>query len=369
MCKKYVWLLLSPFLWVACQRVDLPPDIPGEPVFTTQFTLDNTGHEINAGVEDYYLFSRYESGSAGVLVMSGSLAPSDCPQGNCPGSLTFEFRNNQTGAQVSPDTLFSSGVKPYWGSLTTTSDTIWRLTFSTPDTLYYQSFQWSVDNGALQTGKSITRDFTDQNLHKISLRAIRNGAIRSTVIRHILPQDTMGFFPSVGITVSDSSGGSPYTLFANTFGSLVSSYKWNTGDSTQSIEVHQSADVYAVRVANPQGDTAFAQVAALEPLMEKTADFSYQVEKITQTLSDSLQLGSVNIRWVDENNAVWESRLNTQPGSSYFQIESAEPYDLNENGQKTYKMEVAFSCRLYSVVEPLLYKVLTGTAVIAVAYP
>lgn len=369
MCKKYIWLLLGPFLWGACQRVELPPNLPGDPVFTTQFTLEGAGFEINAGVEDSYLFTRYENGSANVLVMSGSFAPSNCPLGNCPGSLRFEFRNNQTGTIVNPEALFSNGAKSYWGSLTATTDTIWRLTFSTPDTMYYQSFQWSVDNGSLQTGKSITRDFNDQNLHKISLRAMRNGAIRSTVVRQVMPQDTTGLLPSVGITVSDSSGGSPYTLIANTFGSPVSSYRWNTGDSTQNIDVHQADAVYAVRVRSPLGDTAFAQVAALEPLMEKTADFSYSIQKIPQTTQDSLQFGTVNIRWVDENNSVWESRLNAQPGSSYFQIESAEPYELNENSQKTYKMQVSFSCRLYSVLEPMLYKVITGTAVIGVAYP
>jgi len=84
---------------------------------------------------------------------------------------------------------------------------------------------------------------------------------------------------------------------------------------------------------------------------------------------DTLQPGSVTIRWVDENGVVWESQRGQQMPDAYFQILSSEPYELNENGQKTRKMNVSFSCLLFNPDNPSVGRPISGTAVTAVAYP
>ncbi len=369
MQKKYSWLFLFVLLWSACSKEPIPPDIPGEPVFTAQFQFDAEQQTLSAGVDSLYLFTAYRNAPGALLVLSGAFAPVDCPDGDCPGSLTFELRNDRTGTTVSPDTVFAVGSRAYFNAAPQATDSIVRITFATPDTLEYQLFQWQIDNGSPFTGKSVTREFPDNAPHAVTLRGFRNGALKSVVTRTIAPNSMQPVYPAVGITVFDSSATGPYLLIANTFGIPVVSFDWNTGDTTQQIEASQLNASYGVTTQNLAGDTAFAQIT-LSPIMSpgKTADFNFSVQNITSQ-PDTLQPGSVTIRWVDENGAVWESQRGQQTPAAYFQILSSEPYEWNENGQKTRKMNVSFSCMLFNSDNPLVSRPVTGTAVIAVAYP
>ncbi len=370
MQKKYSWLFLFVLLlWSACSKEPIPPDIPGEPVFTAQFQFDAGEQALSAGQDSLYLFTTYRSAPGAILVLSGAFAPVDCPDGDCPGSLTFELRNDRTGSAVVPDTLFELGSRAYFNAAPQASDSIIRITFTTPDTLEYQTFQWVIDNGSPFTGKSITKEFPDNAPHEVTLRAFRSGALKSVVTRTIVPNSLQTIYPAVGIAVIDSLPTGAYLLIANTFDSPVVSFNWNTGDTIQEIIANQANASYAVTARNLAGDAAFAQIT-LSPLMSpgKTADFNFSVQNITSQ-PDTLQLRSVVIRWVDENGVVWESQLAEQAPGAYFQILSTEPYELNENGQKTWKMNVSFSCMLYNSDNPSEARPITGTAVIAVAYP
>lgn len=369
MQKKYNWLFLFVFLWSACSKEPIPPDIPGEPVFTAQFLFNAEEQALSAGQDSLYLFTTYRSAPDAVLVLSGAFAPVDCPEGNCPGSLTFEFRNNRTGTTIAPDTLFEPGNRSYFNAAPQPSDSIIRITFTTPDTLEYQTFQWQIDSSAPFAGKSLTREFPDNAPHDVTLRAFQGGALKSVVTRTIVPNNPQLLYPAVGIIAVDSSITGSYLLIANTFGSPVVSFEWNTGDTIQQIEADQVNASYSVTVQNLAGETAFAQII-ISPQMSpgKTADFTFSVQNITSQ-PDTLQLRSVVIRWVDENGGVWESQLGEQTPGANFQIISSEPYELNENGQKTWKMNVSYSCMLYNSDNPSVARPISGTAVIAVAYP
>jgi hypothetical protein len=369
MFKKYIWLLLSPLFWTACHTGDFPPDMPDEPVFTTQFTLDAATHALQAGVENKYLYTSFKTLSPEMLVLSGAFAEAGCAAATCPGSLSFEFRNDHFGADVMPDTLLAPGMRSYFLQQSASSDIIRRVTFFTPDTLDFQTFQWKIDNGDPQSGNSIVRDFDTDTAHVVQLRASRNGAIKSLVSRSIRPDTVSGdVLPKVGITVSDSMQGGGYLLSANTFGVPVSSYYWNTLETTPQIIALITDNNYSLRVTNPAGDTAFAQIFKIDPAVHHTANFSFQVQNIIPPV-DTVQLKSVNIRWVAEDGGVWESQRAGQSTDAYFQILSAEPYDPNENGQKTYKISIAFRCQVYNILNTSLHQTLEGTAVIAVAYP
>ena len=370
MFKKYSGLLLLCLvLWSACRTGELPPDMPDEPVFTAGFSVNGEAHSLAAGVEDVYLFTRFEEDDANVLVLSGTFAQSDCPQGNCAGSLTFEFRNDRTGSEVLIDTLLRAGTLEYYYDQPAVTDEVFRYRFFSPDSADYPLLQWKIDNAPIVIGTSIVREFAQDTVHTVQLFAFRNGALKSKVGYSIDSDTTSNNFPTVGITVLDSmNGGAPYSLIAETHGSPVSSFEWNTGAATQQITAFIPQEIYAVHVESPAGDTAYAGLFGIDPVIRKTADFGYTVQHIVSS-PDTLYLNRINIRWVDEDGRTWESRLGVQTPDATFQILSSTPYDLNENGVKTRKMEVSFSCRLYNDLEPLLSRVVEGTAVIAVGYP
>lgn len=372
MLKKYSHLLLFVLLWSACSKESFPPDGAEEPVFVAQFQIAQDAYSLSAGKDSLYLFTKhqYDPDTANVVICSGAFAAVDCPGAYCPGSLTFEFRNTIEGAEVFFDTAFAVGPRPYLYVGTPIGDTLKRIRFFTSDTLDYVSFQWLIDGGSPVTGRSITKEYTDNNPHQVTLRALRNGAIGSIVSRTIVPDILNETYPAVNITVTDSVQAGSYVLIANTLGTAVESFAWNTGDSTQQIEVSQLDANYAVTVKNTAGDTAYAVIAAVNAItpIVSSANFEFTVENVLPP-SDPLQLGSVLIRWVDENNTVWESRRGAQPASSFFQILSSENYELNENGQKTRKMEVAFSCIMFNINNLSESRPISGTAVIAVAHP
>ena len=370
MLKKYNWLLAGFLFWSACRSGGFPPDEPAEPVFTTQFTVAGEVNLLEAGVEEIYLFTRFEKDDANVLVLSGTFAPTDCPSGNCPGSLSFEFRNDRTGAEVFIDTLLGIGNKTYYFDQPVTGNEVFRYKFFSPDSADYSLLQWRIDNDTPVTTKTLVREFVQDTEHQVRLWAFRNGALKS-VVAHTVNSDTISnVFPKVNINIQvDSMGGSiAYLLTADTQGSPVSSFQWSNGANTQQIAVSETQEIYAVHVESPAGDTAYAGIFTIDPTINKTADFGYTVEHIVSN-PDTLYLNRINIRWIAENGSVWESRMGTQTPDAYFHVLSSEPYDPNENGQKTRKMEVSYSCRLYNVLEPMLSRTMVGTGVIAVAYP
>lgn len=366
---KYIWLFLLLFFWANCSKGP-DVDIPGEPVFTASFDFNSTGHLIQAGVEDVYLFTSHQWDSQNLRVFKGTFTDADCPAGNCPGSLTFEFRNLQQGETVSPDSLFFPGERSFFLEPQTVTGPVYRMTFSTPDTLVYHSFQWRIDHqGNLEAGKSITRDFQDNTDHIIELYAYRAGALKSVASRTISTDTSLqtGFLRA-GIAVSDGDSLSDYTLTAQTAGSPVLSYAWNTGETTEQIMPDNPNDIYRVKFTGISGDTAFAWINGVIPglIDYGTAEFSYKVETI---LPDVLQPGRVSIRWVDENGISWESEKGEQPDNASFIILDSEPYENNENGENTRKMTVSFSCLLFNADNPAESRQMNGTTVLAVAYP
>lgn len=93
---KHIWLFLPAALclWLAaCTSVEPPPTGGSQdPVFSADYFTDSSSMVLKAGENGIYLFTRVDIEDS-VLLMSGTFSAADCPEGNCPGSLKFEFRN------------------------------------------------------------------------------------------------------------------------------------------------------------------------------------------------------------------------------------------------------------------------------------
>jgi len=86
----------------------------------------------------------------------------------------------------------------------------------------------------------------------------------------------------------------------------------------------------------------------------------------THNDSTGLQLGTVALEWTDANGQLWRSRQGSQTGS-VFEVIEAQPYELNEQGQNTWQLQVNYVCRLYNDSGADL--VFSGKGRLAVAYP
>ncbi|HMQ49144.1 MAG TPA: PKD domain-containing protein [Saprospiraceae bacterium] len=98
-------------------------------------------------------------------------------------------------------------------------------------------------------------------------------------------------------------------------------------------------------------------------------DFDYSVELDSMPLPSSPTKGTVWVEWEDETGKSYNTAYGPQNGTSqFFEIIAVEDFENNENNQKTRKISIRFDCQLYDM-EGAFFKTISGSGVIAVAYP
>lgn len=357
--KNTISLIAVVLWWGACKKAELPPTFFEDPVFMVEYSLDTTGQPITAGVDDVYLFTDFEEGD--FVVCSGSFAKTDCPNADCPGSLTFRFRSPMTDV-FSPDTVFRTGSFFFDGT-GSAADTIYLTTFSVVPGSGYDSFSWDIDSAFAGTGASLVQVFQENVPKVVRLTAQKQSGLTSTIFRTVSLTSPGALNPIVGIDIQSDSV--LYTLTAEVSGTPVSQFFWNTGDTTQEILQFSLAPAYSIIAEDSAGNRAEARLQQLTPaeVPVSTAGFTYTVQPFVLPA----QPGEVSIQWIDSQGISWRSDLSTQPPDATFQVFESEPYEKNERGQVTRKMRVAFDCLLFNDAgESLPF---SGSGVIAVAHP
>ncbi len=350
----------------ACNKADLPPDDTGDPVFEVQFDTPGTDDNIKtAGVDDIYLFTDYRIANQQV-VCSGSFADVDCPDADCPGTLTFEFKSAFFD-QFSPDTVFHKGDYQFLYQDSTPGTSVLRTTFNAVNTSGYSSFSWRINDEDKGTGPQIVVDFPNISVTPkyVEVMAQRPSGLQSALGRQVsLTNPGSNPFGSVNINIfSDSLG---YQLVAETGGASYDTLVWNTFNTDSIIYQDSLLSFYSVLLIDSNGNSAMASLAALTPnetFPVHTADFTYSVD----TVFISLPPGEVAIQWIDAAGKFWRSDGGIQESSAFFVVTESTPYEENERGQKTRKMQVAFECRLFDANGEA--RDFSGSGVIAVAHP
>jgi len=78
--------------------------------------------------------------------------------------------------------------------------------------------------------------------------------------------------------------------------------------------------------------------------------------------------GTVAIRWVTPSGNIFTTDFSAQDSTNFkFKILDSEPWELNERGENTWKMNVNFSCLALDSMQNQ-ERLLTGSGVIAVGY-
>ncbi len=357
-------LLLLSVWWASCKKGELPPPIFDTPVFRVQYTLSGNSDSVVAGLDNRYLFTRYEQSD--FITCSGAFAPVSCPDADCPGSLGFEFRSETTDI-FEPDSVFATGNYTYLGTDSASSNVVFRTTFTAKSSGGYSNFFWWVDSLYTGSGPVFQVDFPEESPKSVQLVALKPSGLQGRIDRAISLIDTVSkLYPDIAVFASFDSLSGIYQLTAESLGAPYDFLAWNNGDSSKTIESDVLESSYRVTVSSFGG--AIQTIAGFEELSVQdlpvqTPGFSYQVETIFVPLSP----GTVAIQWVDAQGQTWRSDRGQQPVDAYFIVSKSESYDLNENGQNTRKMEVSFNCMLFDNNGEA--RLITGTGVIAVAHP
>lgn len=351
-------------LWTACKKAELPPTSFDDPVFSVTYFADTiSAQTVTAGKDDIYLFTDFDASD--FVVCSGSFSEVDCPNGNCPGSLTFEFKSLTTDP-FAPDTVLHLGNYQFLGP-DSTGSLIYHTVFNAVNSGGYNSFSWKINDQNAGTGPTIEVDFPDISVtpKTIELTAQKTPALQSTIRRKISLTNPGGNqFPGLNINATLDSIFN-FRLEAETSGPPYDTLVWNTGDSNNIIFQNFLLPFYSVVSSDSAGNPAFAAFDELtvNDLPVRTANFTYTVEQIIIPAAP----GEVSIRWVDPQGILWRSDEEPQDASAYFIVSESEPYKMNEKGQKTRKMRVDFYCQLFNDAGEGRF--FSGSGVIAVAYP
>lgn len=356
-----LWLVLA---WSACQKAELPPTVIEPTIFSVRDTLNKIN--LTAGIDRIYLYARTDRDAQQISVFSGTFSEENClPAAACPGSMRFEFRNLNPDVTVFPEEVFREGERQYADQSSAVFDSIYRTTFVAP--AGYASYNWVLDSVDKRSGQVVVKDFQSADPVKVVLSM--SGGNLPVTIRRTVSISGKETFPAVQIGIErGGTSDSIYLIHAKSSGLPIIQYRWfpDTIQVEQEYQTMKLENQYAVTVTDNMGNTASVQVDSVFAVSQSfsSSDFTYNVQPTVT--GDPFQLGRVAIQWVDQQGVVWRSDRSKQTGGAYFLVTSGEPYEPNETGQKTYKMNVQYRCTLYN---PLFQgRDFQGSAVIAVAY-
>lgn len=365
--KNITGLMALVLLWAACKKADIPDSAFNTPVFSVTYDTQGVSDPVTtAGVANVYLFTDFTVDNQQV-VCKGSFADSDCPDADCPGTLTFEFKRSYSDS-FSPDSVFHLGGYSFQSPDTTASQTVLRASFFAVNPDNYDTYSWRINDEDKGQGPEIVVDFADISVTPklVELTAQRNTGLQSVVRRKVSLNASSGnnTFATVNISVSQDSQ-FIFRLLASTLGFPYDSLTWNTFVTDTVIHEDMLQPFYSVTVLDTTGNQCTASLEGLTPndLPVQTANFSFDVENISIPVQD----GEVAIEWIDADGVAWRSDGGIQETTAFFGVSESEKYEVNEKGQQTRKMRVEFNCRLYNPNGG--GRDFSGSGVIAVAHP
>ncbi|MFZ4635258.1 MAG: hypothetical protein ACOYNO_13725 [Saprospiraceae bacterium] len=366
MHKRHLFFLLTFFaLMEACEKAAPLTDDFGNPVFQATAQVGDKALDLVAGSANpnVYLFTDYAyDAGKDWLTLSGTFRSVYCTADSCEVYLRFDLRNNVPGNNPVSDSVFTTGSRSFFRSDSLGAQPAVFAAVSNQNNL--QLF-WDFGDQNAGTGLITTHVYTEPSLPQtVTLYAYDpQKGWNSLYARTLVPLQTDGCPPAFINCMRDIN---VVQLTATVAGTGPYDYSWSNGDSAASILVPYDTVSYTVTISDPNGGCQWViQAPGLQNVgadVFQTAYFTYTPQKN----AGSAQPETVTISWKDPNNTLWRSDLGSQNGSS-FQIIRSEPYELNEQGQKTRLLEVEFSCFLYDGAGN--EKPLNGTAILAIAYP
>lgn len=358
-----------------CMKKEPDPD-PAEdsnPVFGCTCTLDGITQTLQAGQNNYYMYTSFLMDSTDMQFwflykFRGALQQVNCQ--TCK-SLFIEISDNK---------LVLSSDNSNMDSLSTGTYKFWQNS-SPYDTVLVNMFSSHPMNS--NTVKSTSWDFGDGSTAKDVSNPEHVYASPGTyTVCHVIeytggctdelcfPVSTYGlkdcYPPVINYTYIGDT-----VFFQSNVDTSTHVYSWNFGDggtSTLAYPSHQYAKNGIYKVSLEISDTANCHATAYEKIKTPymvagcTANFSSDANMKTIPSKKSI----ITVNWTNSLGNVFTTANTPQPADAFFEILSIEDYLTNESGQKTKKIHARFKCVLSDG-----YKVISltdGDAVFAVAY-
>ena len=376
-----VGLICALLLWVGCKEKEIPEETMGDPVFWLEGSFDGSQERLTAGENGYYMFTDHSLDNQDRYLFEGTLADANCQ--TCPKNLRIRFRSSDVSVPgVDPDVeeILHLGEFPYLISEALDQFRVGFSSFSRGDGAL--DIKWDFGDGTTSSEINPTHVFThsrnvDNQQAKsfdVTLKVKDVSGCEDEFVNEIIPDDSRCWSRfSVSDTARDA-----FLLEAFARGEPPFKYVWSFKFGNETFTSDQLADRFYEWPLREGFPDAICLTVIDEEECENTTCINlkrpdrdclanYVYEKQGRVFSNPGET-EVVIGWTDENGVRFRSDRNKQPGSSYFEVLSSEPYDDNEDGEKTRRLKVRFGCELYDENDNV-FQMKGFEGFIAVAHP
>ena len=379
--KRFLYLLISFFLFVGCKKKELPLPNTGDPVFLFNGIIGDDTLNYQSGVNHIYMYTDFYKDDQSLTTVRGYFGSDTCT--NCEPFLSFEAKD---AAQTSGLSL-SQGIALIFGNTVFTSyslDSIFgaptiveTFNFNANTTYSPQNqYVWNFGDGTSSTLPNPTHVFPVGSSNRlVSLILTKNGLVDSlantidaSLNSTCRANFTMNFdsFFNNRLIVSATSG------FAN--------YNWTYGNGTTGSGQMDSTNfvtngnyLVTLTAINPTCTSVFTKKINI-PFNENNANWDYSVSDTTIiNYQPRLNSSSFVITWKKDGKTYYSYKnikgVN-QSNKPIFTLTKIALYGKNEKGNNTVKASGVVDTYLYNSLNPSdSIKIKSNNLTFGVAYP
>lgn len=385
MIMKLHWIiyLLVVTILFSCKKKDMeynPTPTSTNVEFYFQGRINNVSTTIEAGKNDYYMYSRYDyDTSIATYWFEGMFKKINCYT-NCPNTLKILISDDTINSNGNPSHInqLVAGNYAYYmptsiPSISSFQMNIYAVPIYSASTLY----KYYLDGNLIGTTPNISNYNISATTH--TLTCIMDNYTDScynnvlTNIINLTPTDS--FYAFYQYSANTSSDTVSFYIVPSAYTS--NSYTLNFGDGNSAVTTNtmithiyaSSSTTYTAQLITKSNNGkifTFSNFITLNPYTMNCLPNYYF--KFSPIVSPNTPYSKIKIEYISATGNAYSSAINSQPSTSYFQIISIEDYKLNENNQPTKKIKAQLKVRVFNVANPNDYLDIDGNVIFAVSY-
>lgn len=337
----------------SCRKKEYPESTKeGSPVFNCNMMINGLPIKLEAGINDYYMYSSFQQDSNNVYGFIAGIKQTECT--TCPNSLQIQindFKISFPNANTQIDSALMPGNYNY---LASTAASFYTAQFQSSYNKPAASYLWNFGDGTTSLLSNPNHIYKKAGRYNVSLTITGANSCQSSIYS----------FQNIGtinykfrtLIDADSSAGNIINFSSvNLQGTGPYQYLWNFGDGTAISTLANPSHAYqyngsypvTLRVIDANNDTAYAKCNTVTQNDISSCATNYSVSTVSQSLN-TLGLSNIVVKWTDANGVVYTSKDPLQPSNSYFTIVSVQDYQNNNSNERTKKLHVKFKCTVYN---------------------
>jgi PKD repeat protein len=349
-----LFLLLIGILFIFNMGCKKEIQVPDEeiPVFYFNGNINATPVNLQAGVNNYYMYSFFKQDSSnGLYAFFGNIKQVNCT--NCTNHITFKIYDSKLsaiGGASHIDSTLTQGKYIYYGDTTLSAKRtiVFEANSSLGDTV--QSYSWDFGDGTTSTLQNPTKEYST-GTYSVCLKIVyKDGCEGNNCNNIIVGSSNTDECNAVILDTALAGNAVVFNGITKTVNPV--SYTWDFNDSASGSNnsstlkhvVHDFTAPGIYKIYLQISTTGCSTVVSKYISTPNYTNGCFTNYTFTILPSNQLPFSKITIYWTDATGKMYSSMNVDQPADSYFEILSLDDYNLNENKQRTKKIHVRFKC-------------------------